>query len=102
MYHTLGNRGERVSKPSDVQLPDEWTAKPTTGAGRGFAAYADLRVILSDRLNRIDDAVLPGAREIAALAVADVRAGRVHPPEAAIPVYIRNDVATPKVPRAVQ
>jgi tRNA threonylcarbamoyladenosine biosynthesis protein TsaB len=89
---------ERVSKPSDVQLPGEWAAKQTDGVGRGFAAYTDLRVNLSDRLTRIDDALLPGAREIATLAVADVRAGRVHAPEAAIPVYIRNEVARPKAP----
>ncbi len=89
---------ERVSKPSDVQLPDEWAALAINGAGRGFAAYTDLRMNLSGRLNRVDDAVLPGAREIAILAVADVGAGRVHPPEAAVPVYIRNDVARPKMP----
>jgi tRNA threonylcarbamoyladenosine biosynthesis protein TsaB len=89
---------ERVNKPSDVQLPDEWATRAINGAGRGFAAYTVLRMNLSDRLNRIDDAVLPGAREIAILAVADVRAGRVHPPEAAVPVYIRNDVARPKMP----
>ena len=89
---------ERVSKPSDVQLPDEWATRAISGAGRGFAAYTVLRMNLSDRLNRIDDAVLPGAREIAILAVAEVRAGRVHPPEAAVPIYIRNDVARPKMP----
>ena len=89
---------ERVSKPSDVQLPDEWATKPASGAGRGFAAYTDLRVSLSGRLTRIDDAVLPGAREVALLAVVEVRAGRVLSPEAAVPVYIRNEVATPKTP----
>jgi tRNA threonylcarbamoyladenosine biosynthesis protein TsaB len=89
---------ERVSKPSDVQLPGEWAARPATGAGRGFAAYTDLRVNLADRLAHIDDAVLPGAREIAILAVAEVRAGRMHPPEAAVPVYVRNEVAKPKAP----
>lgn len=87
---------EHVSKPSKVQLPDDWASKPADGAGRGFAAYTDLRVNLSDRLTRIDDDVLPTAREIAELAVADVRAGRAQPPEAAVPVYIRNEVARPK------
>jgi tRNA threonylcarbamoyladenosine biosynthesis protein TsaB len=89
---------ERVSKPSDVRLPDEWAAKQAEGVGRGFAAYTDLRVNLADQLTHIDDALLPGAREIATLAVPDVRAGRVHAPEAAIPVYIRNEVARPKAP----
>jgi tRNA threonylcarbamoyladenosine biosynthesis protein TsaB len=89
---------ERVSKPSDVQLPDEWAAKQTDGVGRGFAAYTNLRVKLSDRLTRIDDAILPGAREIAVLAVPEVHAGRLLAPEAAVPVYIRNEVAKPKAP----
>jgi tRNA threonylcarbamoyladenosine biosynthesis protein TsaB len=89
---------EHVSKPSNVQLPNDWAAKPANGAGRGFAAYADLRVNLSDRLIRIDDDVLPRAREIAQLAVADVTAGRAQPPEAAVPVYVRNEVARPKSP----
>lgn len=89
---------EHVSKPFNVQLPDDWAAKPTNGAGRGFAAYTELRVNLSDRLTRIDDGVLPGAREIVVLAVADVKAGRVQPPEAAVPVYVRNEVARPKPP----
>jgi tRNA threonylcarbamoyladenosine biosynthesis protein TsaB len=89
---------ERVSKPSDVQLPDEWAAKQTHGAGRGFAAYTDLRANLADRLTHIDDAILPGAREIAVLAVPEVRAGRLLSPEAAVPVYVRNEVAKPKAP----
>jgi tRNA threonylcarbamoyladenosine biosynthesis protein TsaB len=89
---------EHVTKPADVQLPDGWAAKSASGAGRGFAAYTDLCASLSDRLTRIDHDVLPGAREIAVLAVADLRVGRVHPPESAVPVYVRNEVARPKAP----
>jgi len=89
---------EQVTKSVDVQLPDGWAAKAVSGAGRGFAAYTDLCANLSDRLTRIDADVLPGARDIAVLAVADVRAGRVHPPESAVPVYVRNEVARPKAP----
>jgi tRNA threonylcarbamoyladenosine biosynthesis protein TsaB len=90
--------GEHVTRAADVQLPDGWAAKPVSGAGRGFAAYEDLSASLSARLTRIDNDVLPGAREIAVLAVTEVRAGRVHPPESAVPVYVRNDVARPKAP----
>lgn len=87
---------ERVSKPSEVHLPSEWAGTSPFGAGRGFAAYTSLRESLADHLTNIDATLLPSAREIALLAVADVRAGRVKPPEEAVPVYIRNDVATPK------
>ncbi|MEA3177612.1 MAG: tRNA threonylcarbamoyladenosine biosynthesis protein TsaB [Gammaproteobacteria bacterium] len=89
---------ERVSKPSEVQLPVEWAGQSATGAGRGFAAYTSLRERLADQLTNIDGTLLPRAREVALLAVPDVQAGRVLPPEAAIPVYIRDDVARPKAP----
>jgi tRNA threonylcarbamoyladenosine biosynthesis protein TsaB len=89
---------ERVSKPSEVHLPDKWAVESCIGVGRGFAAYTSLRETLADQLTNIDSTLLPRAREIALLAVADVRAGRVQPPEEAIPVYIRDDVARPKTP----
>ena len=87
---------ERVSKPSAVQLPTEWSGVPVTAAGRGFAAYKELRGNLTGRLTNIVDDLLPGAAEIAALAIPEVRAGRMLPPEQAIPVYLRDDVAKPK------
>jgi tRNA threonylcarbamoyladenosine biosynthesis protein TsaB len=90
----LGN--EHVSKPADVHLPVEWTGTLVNGAGRGFAAYPQLRENLLQALTNINDTLLPGAGEIASLAVADVRAGRVLPPEQAVPVYLRDDVARPK------
>jgi tRNA threonylcarbamoyladenosine biosynthesis protein TsaB len=89
---------ERVSKPSDVHLPEDWAAQSSIGVGRGFAAYTSLRETLADQLTNIDATLLPRAREIALLAVANVRAGRVLPPEEAVPVYIRDDVARPKAP----
>ena len=89
---------ERVSKCSEVELPAEWTASGTgvSGAGRGFRAYAQLKERLAQLLINIEDNILPGAREIATLAVAEVRAGRVVPAEAAVPIYVRDDVARPK------
>jgi tRNA threonylcarbamoyladenosine biosynthesis protein TsaB len=89
---------ERVSKPADVWLPSEWAGASVIGAGRGFAAYTSLRETLADQLTSIDDTLLPRAREVALLAVADVRAGRVGPPEGAVPIYIRDKVARPKAP----
>jgi tRNA threonylcarbamoyladenosine biosynthesis protein TsaB len=89
---------ERVSKPSEVQLPGAWVGRPTSGVGRGFAAYASLRETLADQLTSIDPTLLPRASEVALLAVADVRAGRVLPADAAVPTYIRDEVARPKLP----
>jgi tRNA threonylcarbamoyladenosine biosynthesis protein TsaB len=89
---------ERVSKPADVHLPNEWTGTLINAAGRGFGAYAQLRENLGGALISIDESILPGAREIASLAVAEVRAGRLLPPEDAVPVYLRDDVARPKAP----
>jgi tRNA threonylcarbamoyladenosine biosynthesis protein TsaB len=84
---------ERVSKPSDVKLPPTWST--ATPAGRGFIAYADaLRaavptaVVLPDLLH-----LLPHATDIALLSAPDVAAGRLVPPEAATPIYLRDNVA---------
>ena len=87
---------ERVSKPSEVNLPGQWAGTLVSAAGRGFVAYAQLRERLLQSLTNIDEDVLPGAAEIASLAVVEVRAGRVLPAQEAIPVYLRDDVARPK------
>jgi tRNA threonylcarbamoyladenosine biosynthesis protein TsaB len=87
---------ERVSKPLDVLLPDEWRGTLVAGAGRGFRAYSELRGHLADHLTNIEADILPGARDIAALAGPELRAGRALPPEQALPVYLRDDVARPQ------
>jgi tRNA threonylcarbamoyladenosine biosynthesis protein TsaB len=87
---------ERVSKPSEVHLPTEWAGTLVNAAGRGFEAYAELRERLLHALTDISGNVLPGAGEIASLAVAEVQGGRVLPAEDAVPVYLRDDVARPK------
>ena len=89
---------ERVSKPADVHLPSEWAGTLVSAAGRGFAAYTELRERLLPTLTDINVNLLPGAGEIAALAVVEVRGGRVLPAEEAVPVYLRDDVARPKGP----
>jgi len=89
---------ERVSKPADVRLPDEWAGRSVNGVGRGFAAYGELAGNLAQALGTVDSSILPGAAEIASLAVAEVRAGRVLPAHEAVPVYLRDDVARPKGP----
>jgi tRNA threonylcarbamoyladenosine biosynthesis protein TsaB len=94
----LPSGSERVSKPSEVRLPSEWAGHSVTGAGRGFTAYPSLRERLADQLTNIDGTLLPRAREVALLAVDEVRVGRVLPAQDAVPVYIRDDVARPKAP----
>ena len=90
---------ELVTKPEAVSLPEEWSAEPkqdVCGAGRGFAAYPDLHERWTAQLANIDSDLLPRAREIAVLAAAEARDGRLLPPEEAVPMYLRDDVARPK------
>ncbi len=89
---------ERVSKPNEVRLPEGWLGSSVSGVGRGFAAYKELLAPLRQQLGYVDDTILPCARAVAELAVTDVRAGRLLPPEGAVPVYLRDDVARPKPP----
>ena len=80
---------ERVSKPSEVRLPQSWTT--ATAAGRGFVAYAAALGGVAPTSSTIQ--FLPRATEVALLAVPVVAAGRLLPPEAAIPTYLRDNVA---------
>jgi tRNA threonylcarbamoyladenosine biosynthesis protein TsaB len=92
---------ERVSPPADVRLPWAWvqagSPQPEQGAGRiagvgsGFAAYPELRQELA--LDAVLEGLFPRAAEIAQLAAAEVAAGRFLPPQQALPVYLRDDVA---------
>ena len=107
---------ERVGKPADVRLPKGWST--AEAVGRGFVAYADALLAAvptvtfgtdllagvgamqpgSQQSPPADDAIpltmlLPHALEIALLAAPEVVAGRLLPPEAAIPVYLRDNVA---------
>lgn len=91
--------GEQLGPPDRVELPRHWvealagSAAPVVGAGRGFAAYPDLRSRWAPRLARLDDARLPSATDMLPLAKAELQAGRLLPPEAALPVYLRDEVA---------
>ena len=85
---------ERVGAPATVELPVGWT-KATHGAGRGFAAFPELRTRFGERLAAVHEDLLPRASEIARLAAPEVAAGRTVGPEEAIPVYLRDEVARP-------
>ena len=90
---------ERVSAPADVRLPSAWGragqgAGRLAGVGSGFAAYPELCGKFP--FDVVMQGLLPRAAEIVQLAVPEVAAGRVFPPEQALPVYLRDDVARPR------
>ena len=90
---------ERVSPPAEVRLPSAWGAAGQgagrlAGVGSGFAAYPEL--CREFPLDVVMQGLLPRATEIVQLAVPEVEAGRVFPPEQALPVYLRDDVARPR------
>lgn len=98
---------EAVQPPDRVEVPAVASdaasvmvsAARWIGAGRGFRAYpslARLRAEAGGPLVAVDDALLPRAEDVLALAIPEVKAGRVLPASAALPVYVRDDVA--KVP----
>lgn len=83
---------EHVSDPVAVALPAAWFR--LGGAGSGFSAYPQLRSRLGAALDSVQAELLPRAREIALLAAPEVAAGRVFPPEQALPVYLRDEVVS--------
>jgi tRNA threonylcarbamoyladenosine biosynthesis protein TsaB len=93
---------ERVTSPEQVSLAAGWD--PGAGgprprlAGTAFAAYAPLRSAFAALLADRSDSLYSRAEEIAQLAVPELAAGRVFGPEAALPVYLRDDVARPPLP----
>jgi tRNA threonylcarbamoyladenosine biosynthesis protein TsaB len=84
---------EGVAPPAEVRLPCGWST--ASGLGRGFAAYPVLRCLAGVSVRSPWDRLLPRAAEVARLAAPELAAGRVLGPEAAVPVYLRDDVARP-------
>jgi tRNA threonylcarbamoyladenosine biosynthesis protein TsaB len=84
---------EGVAPPAQVRLACGWSA--ACGLGRGFAAYPVLRSLAGVSVRSPWDRLLPRAAEVARLAAPELAAGRVLGPEAALPVYLRDDVARP-------
>jgi tRNA threonylcarbamoyladenosine biosynthesis protein TsaB len=79
---------ERVDRPEAVGTP-----AVQVYAGTGFAAYPQLAANANARVHA--DA-LPRARDVAMLAVPELRAGRGLPPSEAAPVYLRDQVVAVK------
>jgi len=87
---------ERVVAPQRVSLSQAWSAAPRAlGVGTGFAVYPELAAAVAGKLSGVRADLWPRAREIAALAAAEVLAGRLESPERALPVYLRDDVTQP-------
>jgi tRNA threonylcarbamoyladenosine biosynthesis protein TsaB len=80
-----------------VYAPDAVPKLPAgswVGCGNGFAAYGDaLRARLGESLAAVAPVALPHARDIAALAAAEMVRGGARPAAAALPVYVRDKVA---------
>lgn len=86
---------EAVAAPDSVPLP---TGRGWVGAGSGWDHYAaELQNHFGAALEEVRSGRYPHAREIAVLARDAFNRGRVVPPEQAIPVYIRDDVAKKSV-----
>ncbi|MHB8813622.1 MAG: tRNA (adenosine(37)-N6)-threonylcarbamoyltransferase complex dimerization subunit type 1 TsaB [Steroidobacteraceae bacterium] len=84
---------ERVDPPQSVAPPPAWLS--AAGLGRGFSAYPALRALPGVVVRGDWDRLLPRAAEVARLAVPELTAGRLLDPDAAVPVYLRDDVARP-------
>jgi len=84
---------EALSPPAEVSAP---ASGAWFGAGPGWAAYGEaLRARISG-LTGTDPALLPTAGDVARLGEVAFRKGQKLPPERALPVYLRDKVATPK------
>jgi tRNA threonylcarbamoyladenosine biosynthesis protein TsaB len=87
---------ERVGAPATVELPVPWQGGTMpSGAGTGFFAYPELAAKLHPVLSTVHPGLLPRAAEVARLGWVEALSGRILPPEQALPVYLRDDVAHP-------
>lgn len=85
---------EVVCGPAAVPVP---AGEGWYGAGGGWDACGTaLAAALGPRLAAVDGGRHPEARDVAVLAVAMAAAGATVAAEAALPVYLRNQVATPR------
>jgi len=84
---------EQVTAPAAVTV--EWPPGDRCGLGSGFAAYPELVAGVGLEASAVDADALPDAREVAVLAVEAWERGEAVSPEAAQPVYVRDDVARP-------
>ncbi len=82
---------ESVCKPEEVAVPEqgEWV-----GAGTGWDSYGDvLRAKCEGLVSQVAPQCFPSAQAIAELAAPEFEAGNTVDAAAAVPVYIRDNVA---------
>jgi tRNA threonylcarbamoyladenosine biosynthesis protein TsaB len=84
--------GEERVGPPEVVLSE---ARARHAAGNGLARFESLRGGLAARGLQLHSGVYPRADAVARLGAAEIVAGRALPPEAALPSYVRDEVATP-------
>lgn len=82
---------ERVGPEHAVELTSDHA--PWVAAGRGLAAWPALAERCRTAGAEVFSDMLPRAAEILALARIEVAAGRILEPAAALPVYVRDNVA---------
>jgi tRNA threonylcarbamoyladenosine biosynthesis protein TsaB len=94
----LALRGEeKVSAAAEVLLPEQTAGLAWVAAGRGLVAWPALAERCREAGATLRSDLLPRASEVLALARPVVAAGKMLPPEAALPVYVRDRVAEPSV-----
>lgn len=84
---------ERLLAPDELLGSEAAEGDGWTGLGSGFAAYADVLAPLAARAARIVPDLVPSARDLLVAAAEEVAAGRGLEPEAALPVYLRDESA---------
>lgn len=84
---------ERLGPPAEV-VPSLPPTRSLAGAGHGWAAYPRLAERLGTRLAVLRPQLLPRAAQVATLAALEFAAGRAVRAEFALPVYLRDEVAT--------
>lgn len=83
--------GERLGAPADVVAPPPGAA--WCAAGSGFAAHAAALAAVAGAAATVLPQLEPSAAHLLPQAQRDLAAGRVTPPAAALPVYLREHTA---------
>ena len=81
---------ERLGAPADVRPP---LASPWCAVGSGFAAHAEALAAVARRATIMLPGLEPSAAALLPRAKRDLAEGRVTPPSAALPVYLREHTA---------
>ncbi|WP_210395569.1 tRNA (adenosine(37)-N6)-threonylcarbamoyltransferase complex dimerization subunit type 1 TsaB [Motiliproteus sediminis] len=81
----------RIAVPDDLDLGQHWL-----GAGTGWQFAAEMPAAVTGSIHAIDPELQPAAGAMARLAAVAFKRGEAMAPEAAQPLYLRDDVAHKK------